>query len=530
MSDNGPQNSESGAKRLTITEADLGITQSRHAQAGSPQAPASTTGPRHSSPGEDEGERRPAWNEATRLMCAAAYLDGTFAQDVVDEIIYEQHRAVHIPTGVNIELVAKHCLAALRQKLIRDWLLVVDVVASFILLVAKHSLVWPLLGFLLAWAIVSWDIWSSTYLVVVRHLSPKQFGVRPPPEPIDPNVARRIQELARDQRGNLTVYSGFLPFSGAGIDVGGWSFLINLTRGKQDVFGDRAAASELTAADLYDTTQSALAALGMTNLEIRDRLFVSGADVRDDRTLMPDLLGPPQSWVDLSVVRQHMASPTHRIRHYRCIEIEDWHGELIMSMFLRFSISNDRLFCELNKFVLVPLKEELHRLNHLGGRVRLKDLTAMGIRAVFATPGLSLRALTAIFKPFRRTLKQSSSARYVQNDEFFDYGAPVTALDRVRSTKYRRYFQRLDKEMYDKVLERTVLDSIVETLDRHGIDTGEIAARTAAIINNGIMMKDSTLGANNLAVGSKSRIQVNLKLPGSGDGAPPPAAGNTQHS
>lgn len=516
---------ETGDRRLEITEAELAMPPT--------QPPATAAALPGSGPFASQAEpgTENDWTEATRLMCAAAYLDGTFAQDVVDEIIHEHHRAVQVPTGVDIATVAKHCVAACRQKVIRDLALATDLLLAIVLFLQKGSTSWLFYGFLLAWAVVLWDVWSATYLVVIKRLNPRNFSSHTPPAPTDPSIARRIDELARDQRGNLTVYSGFLPFTGAGIGVGGWSFLIDLRRGKEDAFGERSTASELTPAELYDATEQSLGALGMPNLEIRDRLFVSGGDVREDRRLMPNPLGPPLAWVDLDVLAQYMVAPTHQIRHYRCIEIVDWRGELVVSLFLRFAVHNERLFCELNKFVLVPLKEDLHRLNHLGGRMRPRDLLTMIGRAFLATPGLSFRAPKAIFRPLGRNLEQSNSAKHVEQDPFFDYGAPITALDRVRSTKYRRYFQQLDKDMYDKVLERTVLDSIVKILDQHGIDTTEIAERRSTIINNGIMMsKDSTLSANNLAIGRDSRIHISLKRPGgaaSGQGIAP-AAGNTQ--
>jgi hypothetical protein len=459
------------------------------------------------------------WTEATRLMCAAAYLDDTFAQDVLEEILHERHRAIHIPTGVDIAAVAKHCLAACRQKVVRDLLLTADVVLSIVLLIANHDIKWLLYGFLLAWLIVFWDKFFATYLVVVKRLSPASFSSQMAPPAADPYLARRIEELARDQRGNLTVYSGFLPFSGAGLQVGGWSFLIDLRRGKEEAFGETTTVKEPTLGELYEATEHALSALGMTNMEIRDRLFVSGSDVREDRRLMPDPLGPPLSWVDLGVLGHYMVSPTHQIRHYRCIEIVDWRGELVVSLFLRFAISNNRLFCELNKFVLLPLKEELHRLNHLGGRVRIRDLASLALRAGTSTPGLSLRAPKVIYRPVSNAYADSGSTKHVQNDQFFDYGAPITALDRVRSQKYRRYFQRLDKEMYDKVLERTVLDSIVEILDQNGVDTSEIAERRASIMNYNLMIKDSVVGS--LAQGRGARI-FNLPGRGGGEGGAPP--------
>ncbi len=541
-----------GARRLEITEADLepAPSQGPPSQSPPPRSPAPPTipasqaspsarpgfssAPSVSSPAPSarpfaprvEGGGGQDWTEATRLMCTAAYMEPTFAQDVVDEIVNERHRAIQIPTGVDIATVAKHCLAACRQKIVRDGLLTLDLFLAIILFFAKHSAVWLFFGFLLGWAIVLWDMWRATYLVVVGRLNPRDFATHQAPMPADPKLARRIEELARDQRGNLTVYSGFMPFSGAGLNVGGWSFLIDLRKGRDDIFGERSTPRELTVSELYAGAARSLAALDMTNLEIRDRLFVSGSDVRDDLDLMPNPLGPPLAWVELDVLSQYLASPTHQIRHYRCIEIVDWRGELVVSLFLRFAIRNGRLFCELNKFVLVPLKEELHRLDHLGGGIRLRDVLLMISRAAAATPVLSFRAPKVMLKPVNRALEASNATRQVAGDPFFDHGATITALDRVRSTKYRRYFQLLDKEMYDKVLERTVLDSIVEVLEQHGIDTAEFAERSATIINNGIMAKETNINAHNLAVGRGPKIFSNIPRPGggSGDGSSPPLA------
>jgi hypothetical protein len=509
------------ARRLEITEADLEAadTQTAHSPtsaAASSMVAAPVPSARPFAP-RAEGGADQDWTEATRLMCTAAYLDPTFAQDVVDEIVHERHRAVQIPTGVDIATVAKHCLAACRQKILRDGLLTLDVILTIVLFLVKGSGLWLAVGFLLGWAIVLWDTWSATYLVVVKRLNPRDFATHHAPTPTDPQLTLRIEELARDQRGNLTVYSGFMPFSGAGLKLeGDWSFLIDLCRGHGDIFGDRSTPSELNVTELYAEVARALATLEMPNLEIRDRLFVNGSDVRDDPQLLPDPLGPPRAWVELDALSQYVVSPTHQIRHYRCIEVVDWRGELVMSLFLRFAISNGRLFCELNKFVLVPLKEELHRLDHMGGGIQLRDVVRMVGRSAAATPGLSLRAPRVFFRPLSRSMEAASAARQVAQDPFYDYGAQVTALDRVRSTQYRRYFQRLDKEMYDKFLERTVFDSLVVVLERHGIDTAELVERSATIINNGVMAKEANISGDNVAVGRGAKILDAIPRPGGG--------------
>lgn len=443
------------------------------------------------------------WTETTRLMCAAAYLDGTFAQEVVDEVLHEHHRAVHIPTGIDIALVAKHCLAACRQKIVRDYLLTLDILLTVVLLAVIKSGQSFVIGFLLAWAIVLWDVWSATYQVVAKRLNPHTFASHLPPEPGDPAMAHRITELSDDQDGNLTVYSGYLPFSGAGDRVGGWSFVVDLRRGAN---GQPNNVDPPTVIELYSGVRRAVDTLEMANARIRDRLFVSGSDIREDRALLPDPLRRPVSRVDPTVVGNYVTAPTQRIRHYQCIEIVDWRGELVVSLFLRFAIRSGRMFCELSRFVLMPLKEEFHRIDHLGGPPRVRDVAAMAARSAIATPILSLRAPKVFLGPFKHSRELAGSTRHVENDPFFDYGAPVTALDRARSTRYRRYFQMLDKERHVKVLERMVLDTIVEILDDHGVDTSELTENRSTIINNGIMMPQGNIQADNVAVGTGAKI------------------------
>jgi hypothetical protein len=60
--------------------------------------------------------------------------------------------------------------------------------------------------------------------------------------------------------------------------------------------------------------------------------------------------------------------------------------------------------------------------------------------------------------------------------------------------------------MYVKMLERAALDTVVDILDNHGVDTAEIAERRSTIINNGIMMPGGSLQAGNVAVGTKASI------------------------
>jgi hypothetical protein len=437
-------------------------------------------------------------------MCAAAYLDGTFAQDVVDEVIHERHRAVQIPPGVDIMPVARHCLAALRRKTTRDVLLCLDAVLALVALFALQSFWWLLLTFLLAWAVVFWDMWRSTYHVVKR-LSAHVFSPDDAPAPLDPRMTRRIEELAGAQHGNTTVYSGFLPFVGAGFEVRGWSLVVDLSKPKPDL-GPGFRPSAVAPSEMYAAVREALQELAIPNLTIEDRLYVQGTDVRNDPVLLPDPTARPVSTVDGSRVQSLIGTSTHRVRHYQCIRVIDWRGELVVSLYLRFPIQSDRMFCEYNNFLLTPLKEELHRADGLGTSVELRQVLAILRRSGLATVGLWPRSPQVMLKPLTRTRAASRKQKEVERNPLFDHGACPTALDRVRSTKYRRFFQRVDNEMYGKLLERLVLDKLVEVLSGHGVDTSPIDESKSTIINHGVMTGGGSVTAENVAVGAGAAV------------------------
>ncbi len=313
---------DSSRGRLEITEAELAESPTRGLPPATPHPPENPAGEPPSAGGPTRGD----WTEATRLMCAAAYLDGTFAQDIVDEILQEDHRAVQIPPGVDITPVAKHCLAALRQKTIRDVLLCLDGVFAIIAFLGLHSFSLVILSFLLAWAIVFWDMWMSTFSVVVKRLNADAFSPRDAPAPLDSRMTLRIEEIAASQQGNTTIYSGFLPFVGAGFEVGGWSFVIDLSKPKSGLGAGR-TPTPVEPTEMYRAIGDAVRALAIPGLTVEDRLYVQGTDIRGDLALLANPVARPASSVSQEVLDSLIGVSTHRVRHYQCIRVIDWRGE-----------------------------------------------------------------------------------------------------------------------------------------------------------------------------------------------------------
>jgi hypothetical protein len=459
----------------------------------------------------------PTWTETTRLMCAAAYLDSTFAQEVIEEIVEEPFRAVQVPAGVDIAPVVRHCLAAQRQKTIRDLVLMGIFVVAVLLSLMTQSVLLLALGFVLGWLTVLADQWSSTFNVATKKLGAAQFDPDAAPGVGDAAVNERLADLARRQRGNAVVYSGFNPFSSAGFDLDGWSFVIDLRKGAERL-GERAEPTGFTPREMYDAISASMERLGLEGFSIDDRVYVHGTDIRDDRTLLPEVVGRPATDLPVADLEAYIQAPTHRVRHYRRFQVVDWRGELVVTLFLRLSIHEGRLFAELSRFVLPPLRREYRRIDGINDELTLRQVAALLRRSVTMTLPLGLRSFGTAIRPFLRMQAQAKRERQVRRDYFYDYGSRPTVLDRARSSDYTRYFQKLDKEMHLKLLDRTLLDATVEFLDAHGVDTGELVERRDTIINHGIMVPGGSVTAHNLAVGQNAGIISRIR--GGSAGAP----------
>jgi hypothetical protein len=452
-------------------------------------------------------------SETTRYLCAAAYLDRRFAEHVITKVLQEEHRAVAPSYGVDILPVVRHCLAAQRRRLTRDALLTaLLLVGGPLLLLLGATLPGALLRIgLLAWAVIFVESCINRYEVLAARLLRNRFDPDADDAPVTRRQARMIGELLEHERGNVTVYSGFSPFVGCGLDLDGWSFALNVDKGRQ-AFGDTRDPIPFEVEELHRDVVSALRALDIGQVHIEDRLYVNGQDIRDDRRFLPNPYRRPSPSADPTLLRQFLRNPTQRVRHYTCIQVTDWQGELILSIFFRCTKAGANLFVEAAYFLLPPLQERYHKVDDLRATPDLKGAAELALTATLGTIPVLLQApfhvagrLTARLTAWFERL---SMRRAIRANPSFDYGATTSIRESGMATNYRRYFQRLDREMYIKIIERRLLDAIIGFLDAHDIDTSELVERKTTILNQGVMISGGSIQAQSLAVGTGARARV----------------------
>jgi uncharacterized membrane protein YidH (DUF202 family) len=459
-------------------------------------------------------------SEATRYLCAAAHLDDRFSREVIRRVVDEEHRAVAPSFGVNLGVVLRHCLGARRRKQVRDVLLAMLVVPIVLLLAYRHTTAGVVAVLALgaaAWVVVFAERWISAYRVGARQLSRSTYDPKRVPE-LSAADERKVRKVEQAEQGNVVVYSGYRPFVGSGWDHGGWSFALNVAKGKRALGnGARLTPLDFAVDELYDAVAADLETLALPGLTVEDRLYVDGEGIRDDKRFVSDRLARPSSQIPAEALRDLLRSPELTNRVYRCIRIRGWAGEYVLSVFLNFTSSGRSLFAEARYFLLAPVRNEHLAIDKLEPWPPLGQKLRIAASALVVTPFLLaagvLRTLNEVRSAVRRWRAGRTTRRLIRTDPNFDYGATTSVRELAQSDTYRRYFQQLDREMTGKIVERQILDSIIRFLDERNIDTSEIEERQTAILNNGLIVSGGTLNAESLAVGTRARATVERLRP-----------------
>jgi hypothetical protein len=463
-------------------------------------------------------------SETTRYLSAAAYLDKRFADEVIFRVLQEEHRAVAPSYGVDLVPVLLHCLAARRRRLLRDSVLTGLILVVFPLLIVRVG-AWALLVLLLGWGVVFCAFFLDRQLLVTN-LVRDRFDPDAAPAPTSRGDARLIDELQRTVRSNVTVYSGFSPFAGSGIEDEGWSFTTNVKKGKETLDG-MAEPIPFEVEELYDFIATDLRELDIDGLQVENRLFVNGRDIRGESWILPDQFCRPLTLVDDAHVQHFLRAPSQEVRHYLAVQVMAWGGEVVVSIYLRFTQVGDTLFSEAAYFLLPPVREDYHEIDDMPPVPDAKAVMALIAKAAIATPALlvlsPVRVAQWISSGPRRRSERRSIHRRIRASLTFDYGSATSVRESGMSKNYSRYFQKLDREMYVKLVQQRILDLITEFLDKRNIDTSDLKERKTSIMNNGVIVSGGSIQAKSMAVGVGARALADQAFKTLRQNAPTPA-------
>jgi hypothetical protein len=462
---------------------------------------------------------RASSSDATRYLCAGVHLHRGSAgrrarklrEAIAEHVTENDARALGISPGTDLGTVVVNCREAERRLLLRDVVLAALTLALIVLGSLLHpSWVVVVVVIILAAEVLYAETVLATWGVVARRFLRGSFD----PEQERARGARMndlLAEVSQAQEGNVTVYSGFSPFVGSGFDHGGWSFALNLSHGAER-FGARVHPRPFSVSELYEHVAAAIEALRVPGLSLQDRLYVDGRSLRRDGSLLIGDRDRPLAVVDPATVERFVGGGAESVRHYKTIRVVTWGGELVLSIFLRFSIIHHSLFAEASYFLLPPVDEALHEVDELHARPSWGDRGQVALRSAVLAPvhlvTAPWRLIVAATKPVKRHFRRRRVRREVRRNAAFDHGARTSVREAAQSQDYRQYFQKLDRELFIKVIERELFDSIVSFLEDHDIDTAELKQRETTVLNNGVIVAGGTVQAETMAVGDRARALV----------------------
>jgi len=123
---------------------------------------------------------------------------------------------------------------------------------------------------------------------------------------------------------------------------------------------------------------------------------------------------------------------------------------------------------------------------------------------VIASPFWAFAEVTRILREKFGIGEEGNRRKAIEKNPLFNYGAVTSLRQALSSGDYGHYFQKMDGDLYNKLFEHEVLDSLVEFLDAHGIDTSDLKERQNTILNNGVIVHGGDVKAESLAVGAGS--------------------------
>jgi hypothetical protein len=103
---------------------------------------------------------------------------------------------------------------------------------------------------------------------------------------------------------------------------------------------------------------------------------------------------------------------------------------------------------------------------------------------------------------WRQHRRFTEELTYARDFTFADVGARFSVREHGSQWVPESYLQRLDASKYTKIIERLVIETVLDYLDSRDVDTAAYRARAEAIYNSGIIIAGNNSGSfSNVSTG-----------------------------
>ncbi|QMU78192.1 hypothetical protein GXW83_23300 [Streptacidiphilus sp. PB12-B1b] len=344
----------------------------------------------------------------------------------------------------------------------------------------------------------------------------------PEPAPAAPWIEDRLEALAEAQQGNVTLYSGWSPFTGFAAPEDGWSLSIPILPASHPLGGADGGGAPVTEFDAWELVEQLRLCWSelsqrqpdrdhdrLAGLLVQDRVFVHGATVGRDPRFLPER-GVPVTLLEPEQLRQIALSPSGTARHWLTGCLPMWGGDVVPSMLLNVDLTGRTVHVQCNLHTLGSVRGSYHAVDLLPAALTAGRRTAVMLSALPRTRSLLFGA------PFgavdhagfekRRNRRMLRDWQAIEHDGGFDYGARLSIRERVTQPTYANYYQPHDGKRVLNALTRHTLAALQDFLDAHGVDTTDFQQQQQTILNHGIIQQGGSSTVENLAVGQGASV------------------------
>nr|WBO78911.1 hypothetical protein SBE_002557 [Streptomyces sp. SBE_14.2] len=331
------------------------------------------------------------------------------------------------------------------------------------------------------------------------------------PEVTEAWSAAGVRAVAEAQSGNVTVYSGFSPFVGQGVQQSQWALSLPLLPAQP--------GAPLTGFDTWDVVERLRARLreaaqrppadggpSLAALEVEDRVFVSGTRLAGDRLLLPAPVRAPVTRLSDDAVRAIALDPQGTPRHCLAAHLPLWGGAVVPSQLLHIAVVGRTLHLHCDRHVLTPLRPDLRGVDTLPSALTPAHRAGVLLTALRRSGGALFGAPRAVLgdalRDWGAPRRQRRERAAAQTDPAFDRGARMSIREYAMSAEYLDHFQRVDAERAFAALDRHALAAVRDFLDEHGVDTADFRTQTQTILNHGVLQTGGVSVVGNQAVGT----------------------------
>jgi hypothetical protein len=213
-----------------------------------------------------EGKAMTAKSQTTRLFCASAFLLGArFWRPILQYLEGENH-GVSPETGVDMDVVAQVCEYARRREKRFENYLFLSAIAALLVALANPVISVALLS--LAATVIHFQKTYQERSNLAFRFHKNEFPRFDPGKEFRAELKSVARSALPAEEQNLIVYTGFDPFVGAGLDMGGWSFTVDISKPSEHQ-GGAAAPLPFKVEELYALITVKLLGLNLAGLRPR---------------------------------------------------------------------------------------------------------------------------------------------------------------------------------------------------------------------------------------------------------------------